>query len=68
LSGLGIPFVQAIGLWLLAAASAITVCQRFAVVYRQASAITPAVTTPVTTAVNSTAVSSTAISSTVQDS
>ena len=44
LSGLGIPFVQAVGLWLLAVASAITVCQRFAVVYQQASrtAITPA--------------------------
>jgi CDP-diacylglycerol--glycerol-3-phosphate 3-phosphatidyltransferase len=36
LSGLGIPFVQAIGLWLLAVGSAITVGQRFYVVYRQA--------------------------------
>jgi CDP-diacylglycerol---glycerol-3-phosphate 3-phosphatidyltransferase len=36
LSGLGIPFVQAIGLWLLAVMSAITAAQRFAVVYRQA--------------------------------
>jgi CDP-diacylglycerol--glycerol-3-phosphate 3-phosphatidyltransferase len=46
LSGLGIPFVQAVGLWLLAAASALTVGQRFAVVYRQATttAITPAIT------------------------
>jgi len=74
LSGLGIPFVQAVGLWLLAVASAITVCQRFVVVYRQASAITPAVSTAVSstavssTAVSSTAVSSTAVSSTVQDS
>ena len=43
LSGLGIPFVQAIGLWLLAVGSAVTVVQRFAVVYRQAtSAITSA--------------------------
>jgi CDP-diacylglycerol--glycerol-3-phosphate 3-phosphatidyltransferase len=44
LSGLGIPFVQAVGLWLLAVASAITVGQRFAVVYQQATstAITPA--------------------------
>ena len=36
LSGLGIPFVQAIGLWVLAVGSAITVGQRFHVVYRQA--------------------------------
>jgi len=39
LSGLGIPFVQAIGLWLLAVVSAITVAQRFAVVYSQAHAV-----------------------------
>jgi CDP-diacylglycerol--glycerol-3-phosphate 3-phosphatidyltransferase len=39
LSGLGVPFVQAVGLWLLAAGSAITVGQRFVVVYRQATAI-----------------------------
>jgi CDP-diacylglycerol---glycerol-3-phosphate 3-phosphatidyltransferase len=39
LSGLGVPFVQAVGLWLLAAGSAITVAQRFVVVYRQATAI-----------------------------
>ena len=36
LGGLGIPFVQAIGLWVLAVGSAITVGQRFHVVYRQA--------------------------------
>jgi CDP-diacylglycerol--glycerol-3-phosphate 3-phosphatidyltransferase len=36
LSGLGIPFVQVMGLWLLAAGSAITVAQRFAFVYAQA--------------------------------
>jgi len=36
-SGLGVPFIQAIGLWLLAVASAVTVAQRFAAVYRQAS-------------------------------
>ena len=35
-SGLGVPYIQAIGLWLLAAASAFTVGQRFLVVYRQA--------------------------------
>lgn len=39
LSGLGVPFIQAIGLWLLAAASAITVGQRFVVVYQQARAV-----------------------------
>jgi CDP-diacylglycerol--glycerol-3-phosphate 3-phosphatidyltransferase len=37
-SGLGVPFIQAIGLWLLAAATAITVGQRFWTVYRQAHA------------------------------
>lgn len=37
-SGLGVPFIQAIGLWLLAAASAVTVGQRFVAVYRQARA------------------------------
>jgi CDP-diacylglycerol--glycerol-3-phosphate 3-phosphatidyltransferase len=36
-SGLGVPFIQAIGLWLLAIASAVTVCQRFWAVYRQAN-------------------------------
>jgi CDP-diacylglycerol--glycerol-3-phosphate 3-phosphatidyltransferase len=39
LSGLGVPFIQAIGLWVLAVGSAITVVQRFAVVYQQASAV-----------------------------
>ena len=37
-SGLGVPYIQAIGLWLLAAASAITVGQRFWTAYRQAHA------------------------------
>jgi CDP-diacylglycerol--glycerol-3-phosphate 3-phosphatidyltransferase len=36
LSGLGVPYILAIGLWLLAAASAITVVQRMMHVYRQA--------------------------------
>ncbi|MBP2708085.1 CDP-alcohol phosphatidyltransferase family protein [Microbispora sp. RL4-1S] len=36
LSGLGVPYVLAIGLWLLAAASLITVVQRMVHVYRQA--------------------------------
>jgi CDP-diacylglycerol--glycerol-3-phosphate 3-phosphatidyltransferase len=36
LSGLGIPFVAAIGLWGLAVATAVTVVQRFVVVHRQA--------------------------------
>ncbi|ADG88786.1 phosphatidylinositol phosphate synthase [Thermobispora bispora] len=36
LSGLGVPYVLAIGLWLLAVASAITVVQRMVHVYRQA--------------------------------
>ncbi|MFC0557148.1 phosphatidylinositol phosphate synthase [Planotetraspora thailandica] len=36
LSGLGVPYVLAIGLWLLAAASAVTVVQRMVHVYRQA--------------------------------
>jgi hypothetical protein len=31
--------VQAVGLWLLAAASAVTVGQRFAVVYQQAAKV-----------------------------
>jgi CDP-diacylglycerol---glycerol-3-phosphate 3-phosphatidyltransferase len=35
LSGLGIPYILAVGLWLLAAASAITVVQRVVHVYRQ---------------------------------
>ncbi|MEV4324722.1 phosphatidylinositol phosphate synthase [Microbispora rosea] len=36
LSGLGVPYVLAAGLWLLAAASAVTVVQRMMHVYRQA--------------------------------
>ncbi|WP_169950015.1 phosphatidylinositol phosphate synthase [Microbispora sp. H11081] len=36
LSGLGVPYILAAGLWLLAAASAVTVVQRMAHVYRQA--------------------------------
>lgn len=35
LSGLGVPYALSVGLWLLAAASAVTVAQRFAVVHRQ---------------------------------
>ncbi|RAY17201.1 CDP-alcohol phosphatidyltransferase family protein [Actinomadura craniellae] len=38
LDGLGVPYVLAAGLWLLAAASTVTVAQRFAVVYRQSAA------------------------------
>jgi CDP-diacylglycerol--glycerol-3-phosphate 3-phosphatidyltransferase len=38
-SGLGVPFIQAIGMWLLAAATTVTVAQRFRVVYRQAHAV-----------------------------
>jgi CDP-diacylglycerol--glycerol-3-phosphate 3-phosphatidyltransferase len=38
LDGLGVPYALHVGLWLLAAASAITVVQRFAVVRRQAFA------------------------------
>jgi CDP-diacylglycerol--glycerol-3-phosphate 3-phosphatidyltransferase len=52
-SGLGVPFIQAIGLWLLAAATAITVAQRFWVVYQQAhapgAAATPAPASPSST-------------------
>ncbi|WP_182876858.1 phosphatidylinositol phosphate synthase [Microbispora sp. H10670] len=36
LSGLGVPYILAAGLWLLAAASAVTVVQRMVRVYRQA--------------------------------
>jgi CDP-diacylglycerol--glycerol-3-phosphate 3-phosphatidyltransferase len=36
LSGLGIPYIAAIGLWALAIATAFTVVQRFVVVHRQA--------------------------------
>ncbi len=35
---LHVPFVQAIALWSLVAASTVTVCQRFATVYRQSKA------------------------------
>jgi CDP-diacylglycerol---glycerol-3-phosphate 3-phosphatidyltransferase len=38
LTGLGVPYVLAIALWLLVAASTITVAQRFATVYRQSKA------------------------------
>jgi CDP-diacylglycerol--glycerol-3-phosphate 3-phosphatidyltransferase len=38
LTGLGVPFVLAIALWLLVAASTITVFQRFATVYAQSKA------------------------------
>lgn len=41
LSGLGVPYVLAIGLWALAAASTVTVVQRFAEVRRQAIAGEP---------------------------
>ncbi len=37
-SGLGVPYIQAIGLWLLAVGTFVTVLQRFVAVYRQASA------------------------------
>lgn len=36
-SGLGVPYILAIGLWLLAAASVVTIVQRVLVVYRQAT-------------------------------
>jgi CDP-diacylglycerol--glycerol-3-phosphate 3-phosphatidyltransferase len=36
ISGLGVPYIQAIGLWVLAAAILITIGQRFVYVYRQA--------------------------------
>jgi CDP-diacylglycerol--glycerol-3-phosphate 3-phosphatidyltransferase len=38
LDGLGLPFIQAIAIWLLVAASTITVLQRMVTVYRQANA------------------------------
>ncbi len=38
LAGLGVPYVQAVALWLLVAASAVTVAQRLAEVRRQAIA------------------------------
>lgn len=34
-SGLGVPYIQAVGLWLLAAVTSFTVGQRFVAVYRQ---------------------------------
>lgn len=47
-SGLGLPFIQAIGLWLLAVACTATVGQRFWAVYRQARAISNAAVAPST--------------------
>ena len=41
LGGLGVPYILAVGLWLLAIASAITVGQRLSVVYRQAVSAAP---------------------------
>ena len=38
LDGLGVPFIQAVAVWLLVAASTITVGQRMATVYRQSKA------------------------------
>jgi CDP-diacylglycerol---glycerol-3-phosphate 3-phosphatidyltransferase len=38
LAGLGVPYVLAVGLWLLSAASAITVVQRYVAVWRQVEA------------------------------
>jgi CDP-diacylglycerol--glycerol-3-phosphate 3-phosphatidyltransferase len=46
LSGLGVPYVAAVGLWVLAVATAFTVVQRFVVVRRQAVAATPLVEAP----------------------
>jgi len=40
-SGLGVPFVAAIGLWVLTVATAITVGQRLLAVHRQALALDP---------------------------
>jgi CDP-diacylglycerol---glycerol-3-phosphate 3-phosphatidyltransferase len=42
LAGLGVPYVQAIALWGLVGASAITVAQRLATVYQQSKARPPA--------------------------
>lgn len=42
----GVPYVQATALWLLVAASTITVGQRFATVYKQAKALDGAATGP----------------------
>jgi CDP-diacylglycerol--glycerol-3-phosphate 3-phosphatidyltransferase len=44
LSGLGVPYIAAVGLWALAIATAFTVVQRFVVVHRQAAR--PAVEVP----------------------
>ena len=38
---LEVPYVQAIALWIVVAASAVTVCQRLATVYRQSHATRP---------------------------
>jgi CDP-diacylglycerol--glycerol-3-phosphate 3-phosphatidyltransferase len=38
LDGLGLPFIQAVAIWLLVGASTITVLQRMVTVYRQANA------------------------------
>ncbi|SHG64464.1 CDP-diacylglycerol--glycerol-3-phosphate 3-phosphatidyltransferase [Jatrophihabitans endophyticus] len=46
LTGLGVPFVLAVALWLLVAASAITVVQRFATVREQSRARAAAVEAP----------------------
>lgn len=40
--GLGVPFILALALWVLAVLSTVTVLQRFATVYRQATAPAPA--------------------------
>jgi CDP-diacylglycerol--glycerol-3-phosphate 3-phosphatidyltransferase len=41
LGGLGVPYILAAGLWLLAAASAVTVGQRLLHVHRQAVSVPP---------------------------
>lgn len=38
-AGLGVPYIFAVGMWLLAIASLITVIQRVVIIYRQASTI-----------------------------
>jgi CDP-diacylglycerol--glycerol-3-phosphate 3-phosphatidyltransferase len=45
-SGLGVPYIAAAGLWVLAVATAFTVVQRFVVVRRQAVAAAPFVEAP----------------------
>jgi CDP-diacylglycerol---glycerol-3-phosphate 3-phosphatidyltransferase len=50
LSGLGIPYVLAIGMWALAAGTAVTLCQRMHAVYQDArskAAPSPAAQAPV---------------------